>query len=113
MRAGGLPFHLPHVGRNLQAPPNSKHGALAPTAKVSKVGLIESRKVGLRQGSKHIIMDAIRVNVYLGMSPVQNGGSYLMYVLARVGKTGETATNFGFEDGRHDCAFLAFFSSKT
>ena len=36
-----------------------------------------------------------------------------MYVLARVGKTGETATNFGFEDGRHDCAFLAFFSSKT
>ena len=62
MRAGGLPFHLPHVGRNLQAPPNSKHGALAPTAKVSKVGLIESRKVGLRQGSKHITMDAIRVN---------------------------------------------------
>ena len=63
MRAGGLPFHLPHVGRNLQAPPNSKHGALAPTAKVSKVGLIESRKVGLRQGSKHITMDAIRVKL--------------------------------------------------
>ena len=66
MRAGGLPFHLPHVGRNLQAPPNSKHGALAPTAKVSKVGLIESRKVGLRQGSKHITMDAIRVNWRIG-----------------------------------------------
>ena len=32
-------------------------------------------------------------DVYLGMSPVQNGGSYLN-VLARVGKTGETAANW-------------------
>ena len=31
---------------------------------------------------------------YLGMSLVQNGGSYLMYVLACVGKTGEMVTNW-------------------
>ena len=33
-------------------------------------------------------------DIYLGMSLIQNGSSYLMYALAHVSKTGKTAANW-------------------